>query len=122
MDTNDSCPFCNLNDRVLKENKQAILFLSNPKKTEGHLLVAPKRHIEKPWLLKNDELLSIYELIHLVEKRLIGKIGDGFDIRQNYRPFMKPSRVKVDHVHYHVIPRTNEDRIYQISEKHDYEV
>jgi len=117
-----SCPFCDLKERTIKDNQTAILFLSNPHKTTGHLLVATKRHVEKPWELTEQEIKDIYELIFFVERKLIGKLGDGFDVRQNYRPFMKQSRVKVDHIHYHIIPRTNEDRVYQISEKHDYEL
>lgn len=122
MSDTSECPFCNLGQRILKDNRRAVLFLSDPKKTTGHFLVVPKRHVELPWDLSEDELLDIYKLIFFTEKRIIGKLGEGCDIRQNYRPFMKQGRVKVDHLHYHIIPRSNEDNIYQVSEKHDYEL
>jgi diadenosine tetraphosphate (Ap4A) HIT family hydrolase len=32
---------------------------------------------------------------------------------------MDQSRLKVNHVHFHVIPRSNEDYIYQVAEKYD---
>lgn len=111
------CPFCNPTQRVLKENDSAQVILSNPRKVPGHFLVIPKRHVEKPWELKQDEVADIFSLIFEVEQKIVGKLGDGCDIRQNYRPFLKQSNLKVDHVHFHIIPRSNEDYIYSISEK-----
>jgi diadenosine tetraphosphate (Ap4A) HIT family hydrolase len=46
-------------------------------------------------------------------------VAEGVDVRQNYRPFLAPSKLKVDHVHFHVLPRTNEDELYQKSMKHE---
>lgn len=112
-----NCPFCNPTDRVLKENEHALVILSNPRKVPGHFLVLPKRHVTEPWQLTADELIDIFKLIFLVEQRILGKLGTGVDIRQNYRPFKKPSRLKVDHVHFHVYPRANEDYLYEVSEK-----
>ena len=123
MNESINCPFCTLGDRVLKENGTAIAFLSNPRKVPGHFLVSPKRHVEKPWDITPEEREDIFEFIGFIEQRLIAAgLGDGCDVRQNYRPFMKQGRVKVDHVHYHVIPRSLEDYIYQISEKYDSEL
>lgn len=113
------CPFCSPKERVLTENESAQVILSDPHKVPGHFLVIPKRHIIKPWLLKPAELQDIFELIFFIERKIIGKLGDGCDIRQNYRPFLKQSTLKVDHVHFHVIPRSLEDYIYQISEQYE---
>ncbi len=114
-----TCPFCNLGGRVLKENNYAQAFLSNPRKVPGHFLVTPKRHIEKPWELTIEELNDIFELIFFIEKKLVSKLGEGVDIRQNYRPFMEMGRLKQNHVHFHVYPRYNEDYLYQVSEKYE---
>ncbi len=111
------CPFCNINERVLKSNTHAQAFLSNPRKVPGHFLVTPKRHIEKPWELTNAELQDIFELIFFIEQKLVSKLGQGADIRQNYRPFLKAGRLKQDHVHFHVYPRYNQDFLYQVSEQ-----
>jgi diadenosine tetraphosphate (Ap4A) HIT family hydrolase len=113
------CPFCNPLERVLKENAHAQVLLSDPRKVPGHFLVIPKRHLEKPWQLTEAELHDIFELIFFVEQKVIGKLGEGCDIRQNYRPFMGQSGVKLDHIHFHVIPRSLHDYIYQVSEKYD---
>jgi len=83
----------------------------------GHFLVTPKRHIEAPWDLTKDELSDIFDLIFFIEKKLIGKLGDGMDIRQNYRPFLAQSNLKVDHVHFHVYPRYKDDYLHKVSGK-----
>lgn len=111
------CPFCDPADRVLKENEHAVVILSTPRKVPGHFLVVPKRHVEKPWELTPEELQALFALIFFVEQRIIGKLGDGVDIRQNYRPFMQQSTLKVNHVHFHVYPRSNEDYLYRVSER-----
>ena len=116
--THSDCPFCNLNERVLKENKTAQAFLSNPRKVPGHFLVTPKRHLEKPWELTDDELKDIFELIFFIEKKVIGKLGDGVDIRQNYRPY-KQSKISVNHLLFHVVPRYLEDYLFKVSEQYE---
>ena len=113
----EACPFCNLGDRILKQNKTAAAFLSNPRKVPGHFLVIPKRHIEKPWDLTNEELEDVFELVFFIEQKLVSKLGQGADIRQNYRPYIEPGKIKQDHVHFHVYPRYNDDYLEQVSEK-----
>lgn len=104
---------------MLRENAHAEVILSNPRKVPGHFLVIPKRHVEKPWDLTPEELQSIFELIFFIEQRILGKLGEGVDIKQNYRPFMKQGRLKVDHVHFHVYPRSWEDYLFQVSERYE---
>lgn len=113
------CPFCDSNEPALKENELAKVILSNPRKVPGHFLVVPKRHIEQPWDLTHEELTAIFDLIFFIEQRILGKLGDGVDIRQNYRPFLKQNNLKVDHIHFHVIPRALDDYIYSVSEKYE---
>jgi ATP adenylyltransferase len=112
------CPFCDCDERVLKSNDLAQVILSDPHKVPGHLLVMPKRHIEKPWELTHAELADVFDLIFFIEQKLTGKLGDGFDIRQNYRPFIN-HEAKVDHVTFHVIPRSPDDYIYKVSEQYE---
>jgi diadenosine tetraphosphate (Ap4A) HIT family hydrolase len=118
MTEEKDCPFCNPSEQILRENKTAQVILSNPHKVPGHFLVVSKRHVEKPWELTQKELQDIFELIFFVEQRIIGMLGDGCDIRQNYRPFQQ-SKIKIDHVHFHVIPRSHEDYLYKIAEQYE---
>lgn len=117
--TAKDCPFCDPRDRVLKENEHAILILSNPRKVPGHILVLPRRHIEEPWQLTADELTDVFKLIFFAEQRILGKLGDGVDIRQNYRPFKKEDELKKNHVLFHVIPRAKDDYIWSVSEHYE---
>ncbi len=110
------CPFCNNTDKPVRENKLAQVIMSNPHKVPGHVLVMPKRHIEKPWEMTNDELQDCFELIFLIEQRFIDKLGDGFDIRQSFWPFREQDDLKAKHVLFHVIPRSEDDYLFQISE------
>jgi diadenosine tetraphosphate (Ap4A) HIT family hydrolase len=112
----EDCAFCSSGERIVKENELAQAVLSDPRKVPGHVLVMPKRHVEKPWDLTNEELVSIFEIIFFIEKRIIGKLGDGCDVKQNYRPFMPQSRLKADHIIFHVYPRSLQDYIYKVSE------
>jgi diadenosine tetraphosphate (Ap4A) HIT family hydrolase len=116
------CPFCDCDERILRQNELAQVVLSDPHKVPGHLLVMPKRHIEQPWDLTHQELLSIFDLIFELEKKLVGKLGEGFDIRQNYRPFRPQDGMKVNHVLFHVLPRFEGDYIYNVSERYETEL
>lgn len=114
-----SCPFCNPMERVISSNASAQMMLSDPRKVPGHTLVMPKRHVEKPWELTEQELQEIFALIGLAEQRIIGKLGTGCDIRQAYRPFLKQDALKVNHLTFHVIPRAKDDYLYSVSEKYE---
>lgn len=118
----DNCPFCDATDRVLLDNGHAKVILSNPHKVPGHLLVMPKRHVEKPWELIHDEITDIFDLIFTIEQKILGKLGEGVDIRQNYRPFLKHDPLKADHVVFNVIPRSPDDYLYKVSEQYEAEL
>lgn len=113
------CPFCNPNQRILKENEHAYVVLSNPRRVEGHFLVIPKRHIENPVDISDEEIVDVFKLVRFVQSKIIGVLGEGCNVRQNYMPFRPDSKVKVAHTHYHVIPRSNEDRLWQVVDRHD---
>jgi diadenosine tetraphosphate (Ap4A) HIT family hydrolase len=110
------CPFCALNtqaERTIQVGELTTVVLSTPRLVPGHTLVIPNRHVEKPWELTGAELKAIFADIHMVEQKLLATIAMGCDVRQNYRPFLPESWTKVDHVHFHVLPRTLEDNLYK---------
>lgn len=118
-----TCPFCNLDkSRVISENDHAKVIFSNPRLTRGHLLVIPKRHVEQPWDTRADERKAIFEFIDKYQKILAEKLGTGCDVRQNYRPFLEQGRLKVNHLHYHLIPRIFEDELYEKSQIHEKDI
>jgi ATP adenylyltransferase len=117
------CPFCGSDDsRVIKQNELARAILSDPHKVPGHILVMPKRHIEQPWELTPEELQAVFDLIFDIEQKIIGNLGEGVDIRQNYRPFKAQDDLKVNHVLFHVLPRSADDYLYMISEQYENEL
>lgn len=115
------CPFCNLYERIIIENTNAVAILSNPRKVAGHYLVIPKRHIEKPWKLSEEEMLDIFRIITLIQKKIASEITDGSDVLEHFRPFIPQGKIKVNHIHYHILPRAFNDEIYQTLEKHETE-
>jgi len=55
---NMNCVFCEINKektRIIEEKEYTLVILSNPRLTEGHLLIIPKRHVEKISELNKEE-------------------------------------------------------------------
>jgi len=78
-----------------------------------HLLVIPKRHVEYPSALEPEEYLELmYTVVELQTTILMLKPGMGCDVRQNCRPFLPQSDYKIDHLHWHILPRLFEDQLY----------
>lgn len=113
--TSHECVFCepdNFADRQISSNGLARAFLSAPRLTAGHSLVVPKRHVELPSELTAEEVVAISELINPIHRKLLGSIALGVDVWQKSRPQVGEDGVKVDHVHYHVLPSMPGDEMY----------
>ena len=112
----ESCPFCELNadkNKILHEGKNVFVTLSNPRLVPGHVLVIPKRHVEKISDLREDEKKELFDTAVQFQEKVLLKFSSGCDIRQNYRPFQKQDKIKVDHLHIHLLPRGFKDELYQ---------
>jgi len=111
------CPFCeivkNKTERILKETTHSFVVLSNPKLMPGHLLVIPKRHIEKLSDLDEEERDDLFGEVTNLQERVLEKISTGCDISQHYRPFIPNNKFKVSHLHFHVRPRDLDDELYK---------
>ena len=88
----------------------------------GHLLIVPKRHVEKLSDLKKIEQADLWSLVIEFEENILKYISKGCDIRQNYRPFQKQSDLKVHHLHVHLQPRKFKDNLYRKSQIHETEL
>lgn len=116
------CPFCNIDKKrtkIVKEGKYLLVILSNPRLVDGHLLVVPKRHIEKPSQMTQEEKKEIFDTVLEFQEKILNTFASGCDIRQNCRPFQKQDGVKVDHVHFHLLPREFKDELYQKCQIHE---
>lgn len=121
-----NCPFCKIitenSERIIKQTKKVFVVFSNPKLMRGHLLVIPKRHVEKLSELDEEERAELFEEIINIENKIIEKIASGCDITQHYRPFIQQNNLKVDHVHFHLKPREFEDELYKKVQIHEKEL
>ena len=115
----EKCVFCEIISRnkknetqFISESKHSFIILGNPSLTKGHLLIIPKKHVEKISELKNFEKKDLFNEIEKFQELLPQKFS-GCDIHQNYRPFLLQGRLKVDHLHFHIIPREFKDKIWK---------
>jgi len=111
-----NCPFCDITDeseRILKEGKYTFVIFSKPRLMPGHLLIIPKRHVEKLSELSEEERKELINLVIKFQDKIMAKVSSGCDIRQNCRPFQKQGRLKVDHLHIHLQPRELYDDLYK---------
>src|ERR1035437_3870854 len=110
------CSFCNTlkneKERIIEEGKTVFVVFSNPRLMKAHLLVIPKRHIEKPSELNKKERKELFDTVLKYQEKIISKIAAGCDIRENYRPFVPENELKVNHIHFHLQPRELNDKLY----------
>lgn len=113
MDTckEEGCIFCNRiarnNDRedfILYRNEKGLIIMNIYPYSNGHLMIAPLKHISDIALLSDDENLSLISLIKLSQAALLWAMKpDGFNIGLNIG---KAAGAGVEeHVHWHIVPR-----------------
>ena len=100
----------------LKDGNFTRVIFSNPRLMPGHLLVVPKRHVEKISDLDEKERKELFEMIVEFQEKILSRIAPGCDIRQHYRPFQKQDNLKINHLHIHLQPRENFDELYEKSQ------
>ena len=109
-----NCPFCDLTGAgIIKETNFCYVKLSNPRLMSGHLLIIPKRHVEKLSELSNEELKELIALTIEFQEKILKNLASGCDIAEHYRPFQKQDRLKVNHLHIHLHPRELFDELYK---------
>ncbi len=119
------CPFCTIDaekSRVVFRREHVLGMLSNPRLVPGHLLIMPVRHAESAWELTKREQHDLYRQVVLYQRWIVDSgIAPGCDVRQNYRPFIPQGALKVDHMHFHLLPRwpAERDELYQGSMKYE---
>jgi len=93
---------------VLYAGPLALVMLNRYPYNNGHLMVAPRRHVASPELLTRDELITLAEIVARSVQRL----------REAYRPAglnvgLNLGRAAgagiVDHMHWHLVPRWEGD-------------
>ncbi len=105
------CTFCqpdeSLEKRIVNRGKGFISFFSNPRFRRDHLLVAPEYHHTNAQKMGTQLLGRI-----VYEAESIANVidhGYGSVVTQKSQPLQKENGIKMDHVHFHVWPRTKND-------------
>ncbi len=103
LKTLKKCPFCNLEkNKILKQNKFAILTLAKAPYTKDHLLVFPKKHHLTLNSLTKQEKQALEALEYYALKKLHKKHKN---VSMLYREGNKKQVGKsIDHLHVHLIP------------------
>ena len=113
----DYCPFCIIDEkrhRILWRGARVYVMASNPRLVSNHLLVIPERHVETPPELDQDECHELFDTVLMFQERILKLgIGTGCDVRQHWRPFLPESDRKVNHLHWHLLPRNLNDELYE---------
>ena len=111
------CAFCRIADgsqpaRIVYEDDATLAFLPLDPATDGHVLVMPRRHVQDIWGLDNTTATALtratLRLAHAV--RAAFRPG-GLNIINSSGTAATQT---VMHVHVHVVPRTEGDRMGRI--------
>ena len=69
-----NCPFCNIDKEktiILKNGKNNFVIFSNPRLMPGHLLVVPKRHVEKLSQLSKAEINELLNFVIEFQEKIL---------------------------------------------------
>jgi len=98
------CIFCSLKDYVLEKTKYSFSMLNIYPYNNGHIMVAPFRHVKSLEYLRAGELRDLMELMVKTKKILDKKIRPhGYNIGLNIGKAAGAGFA--GHVHIHVVPR-----------------
>jgi diadenosine tetraphosphate (Ap4A) HIT family hydrolase len=104
--TKENCPFCEprvLAAQVIYESTLSLALLNYKPAVKGHMLILPKRHVERYEELTAEEAASLQALIAKVdraERAIFGATGYTL-LEKNGRE----AGQSVPHVHFHYFPR-----------------
>lgn len=120
------CPFCTLPaERILFSNSYGVVIRDAYPVSSGHTLVIPRRHTGSFFDLAEQERNALLSLLDEARRRLDREMSpDGYNVGINDGPAAGQT---VPHLHIHLIPRYEGDRIdprggvrWIIPEKADY--
>ncbi|MBW9146579.1 HIT family protein [Clostridium sp. CM027] len=98
------CIFCDYDEsEIIVENKLAFAILDHFPVNNGHCLIIPKRHFANFFEATEEEVKSIYKLMHEVKEIFdIQYEPAGYNIGINVGTYAGQT---INHLHVHLIPR-----------------
>lgn len=103
------CPFCTLPpERILRQNKLALIIRDAYPVSPGHILIIPKRHVASYFEASEDEKATLWALVDVAKELIEAEFKPaGYNIGINNGPAAGQT---VPHLHIHLIPRYEGDR------------
>ena len=93
---------------LLHRNKKTMVVMNRYPYNNGHIMVAPKRHVADIEKLDEHELLDLMQSVVAMKKMLKNKLKPhGFNIGLNCGKIAGAGIA--DHMHFHIVPRWNGD-------------
>ncbi len=115
----ENCIFCkiikgDIPNYKIYEDENVLAFLDISKDIYGHTLVLPKKHYKNILDIPENELNNIMNTVQKISKHYVDNCGfDGVNTFNNNEECAGQS---VMHLHFHVIPRKNNDGVKLFSE------
>ena len=111
----EDCIFCDMIDSANDEEKlvvhrseRSIVALNRYPYNNGHLMVAPIRHVGNLGELNEDEILDVFRTLRLCEMVLTRSMGpEGFNMGINVGRCAGAG--VLGHIHVHIVPRFGGD-------------
>ena len=111
----ENCVFCNIvagniPSHIIFQNDLVAVFLDINPVSSGHLLVIPKKHIEKLHDIENVEIANalMTTLIKMSSKLIINNVCLDYSLVQSNGKYAEQD---INHVHFHIIPRYKDDGV-----------
>ncbi|WP_421077201.1 HIT family protein [Methanothermococcus sp. Ax23] len=106
------CIFCKIVNKeipakIIYEDENTLAFLDINPRSKGHTLVIPKEHYETFDELPEETAVNLTKTIKKVVNILKSLNPDGYNILNNNKPI---AGQEVPHVHFHIIPRYNDEK------------
>lgn len=112
------CPFCEIVARshlcpwLIRAAEKTLAFFPDKPVAIGHVLVIPVKHASYIWNLADEDLCALICEVKLLAKIVASAIGpSGVNIIQSNGKMAEQS---VRHLHFHIVPRYENDAIYPI--------
>ncbi len=119
----ETCVFCQIVDGKLPaekiyEDEKTLAFLTSGPVNPGHALVIPKKHLQNIYEADEPSLQATILTAQKVAKAIkIGLPADGVNVNSN---FDRAAGQIVFHLHFHIIPRYENDGLHHWPHKNDF--
>lgn len=110
----DDCVFCKIVKGEIPchkvyEDDSVLAFLDIYPKAKGHILVIPKKHFENIHEIEEESLCDVISIVKKMSLLVKEKLGVKSVNVLNASG--KEAQQSVFHIHFHVLPRTEEDSL-----------